>query len=646
MEFNLIDEPWIPVIWHERPQEIGESWSNGPAKGQPREKRIDDWRSEIGIRDALNFAGQIREIYDTSPLVTFGIHRLLLAILHAANVHGENADIQHGADKYLDSVVDGVRMRDRFDLFNTKHPFLQNAQLSSKWAEQKNWKGASTLYMELPKGSNIAHFRHQKDGLAALTPAACARGILLQSTHPGQSGRGFKDAINHSTPVYAIPLASTLDQTLRLNLHSCRQCPAWANARQASDAPVWENKPRKTGAVGYLEGLFWPARAVLLQQPQNGFVGWIIYDQGQASEDINAGPNPKRFWNDPHATVVRPKKDKRREWTRLLAPKPLDTKGDWHAWRQVLSDISDRGKPLSIQFAAARASAVEVISLAHNGKAKFYPSSALRLPAFNEEAGEQSKAFFKAASDAANSGLWANNPKRKANRETYRPLAGFNPAEFEFMLFQKFQRENSFLSEEQSKQIARSVSITLYRVMGLPWQKSTGEKPSYPTRSNDLDDDRLKKFLARLADKKRIPLVDLALLRRAKVHTDKDAAPLTDLLNEHVREFKVRRRTAWMIARLFAHDPLQGKDGNMGEHMGSLLRDVSGRNRERLKLEFEHLLHTPFGQLEPVLARWIMRLRQARRSKLNIPSICWVELYQDLDSWGEEVRTKWHNAFR
>ena len=641
--FNLVEEPWIPVIWRERPKGLGETWSDGPARGRAREKRIDDWRSEIGILDALNCAGQIREIYDTSPLVTFGIHRLLLAILHAANVHGENADIQHGADKYLEK-------RTRLRLFDMEYPFLQNISLSPRLATQNTRKSTATLYAELAKGTNIAHFSHLRDGLSGLSPAMCARGVLLQSSHTGNSGKGFKDAINGSTPVYLFPLADTLGQTLRLNLSPV--------ARHNGDAPAWECTPRSTGCVGYLEGLFWPARAVLLQQPADGLVLWIVYDQGKSSDDINEGPNTARLWHDPHATVVRPKANKKVEWTRLLAPKPLEPQGDWHAWRRVLSDIEENGKPPSLSSnKQAEGSVVGAVLLAHDGKGKFYHSSSLRLPlpTFCRTAGEKSKAFFECASNAASKGLWANNPKRKANRETYRPLAGFNPAEFELTLFQEFLRlqdqAKALPSEDELMDKARSASRACERIVGLPWRElSTIQESGGLEDEDDLKDalKRIRLLLNRLADRKRVPLSDLALLRRAKVHADLDAAPLTDLLNEHVREFKgLRRRTAWMIARLFAHDTEQGRFGNMGEHLRSLRWAVSGKNRERLEREFEHLLYTPFEQLELSLARWIMRLRQARRSNpQKHRCVHWEQLYHDLDHWGEGVRAEWRAAFR
>ena len=57
ISFNLIDEPWIPCI-------------------------LDGTRVELGLRDVLAQAQQLREIRGDSPLETASLHRLLLAVLH------------------------------------------------------------------------------------------------------------------------------------------------------------------------------------------------------------------------------------------------------------------------------------------------------------------------------------------------------------------------------------------------------------------------------------------------------------------------------------------------------------------------------------------------------------------------------------
>ncbi|MCR4318389.1 MAG: type I-E CRISPR-associated protein Cse1/CasA [Planctomycetes bacterium] len=629
--FNLIDEPWIHVIWRKRPDDRDFSGNY---------RHVDKWRSEVGIRDALKHAVSIREAYDTSPLVTFGIHRLLLAILHAADVHGDNADISHGADQYL------TTWGHRFDLFGSQYPFLQRTSLRGKLADKSKRKAAATLFAELAKGTNIAHFSHMCDESTGLTPAECAHGLLLQSSHPGNSGKGFKDAINGSTPVYLFPSRCCLFETLAANLH--------AQPRQNRDAPIWENGPGITGDVGYLQGLFWPARFVLLQAPEDGFVKLIVYDQGIASKDVNEGPATKRNWDDPHAAKVRPKSQKKNEWTRLLAAKPMDARGDWHTWRQILEDIARNGWPSAV--ARLELAVFIVIAISHDGKAKFYNSArhSFSIPISDAARTEPGQfiTILETWSEKANNALWANNPKRKANRETFRPYAGFDVAEFENVLRERYFRGDC-PDDEKTKEIAIAASSGLRRVNGLPWREIDIDSPSaiYPNDDSSRSASAIDRFLRRLADRKRVRIADIDLLRQAN-SGGADSVALTDLLNEHVRdkEFKgIRRQTAWMIARLFSLDPKLGASGNFGGHLRSLLQRGAGdsvrRANKRLEREFEYLLHTPADQLEAVLSMWITRLRRSRRSSQNVPLINWTQLYLDVNHWNDDTKDRWRAQF-
>ena len=59
---------------------------------------LEDTRGELrqhGIREALVHTHEYAAIYDPSPLVIVGIHRLLTAILQDALNPQENADLEH-----------------------------------------------------------------------------------------------------------------------------------------------------------------------------------------------------------------------------------------------------------------------------------------------------------------------------------------------------------------------------------------------------------------------------------------------------------------------------------------------------------------------------------------------------------------------
>ncbi len=103
--FNLVDEKWIPV-----------RFPNGT-------------RDELGIKDTLLRAKDIVAIEDSSPLVVASLHRFLLAVLYRA-LEGPT-DIDQAKQLFkaglpANKITDYLKKwRDRFWLFDDKHPFYQ-----------------------------------------------------------------------------------------------------------------------------------------------------------------------------------------------------------------------------------------------------------------------------------------------------------------------------------------------------------------------------------------------------------------------------------------------------------------------------------------------------------------------------------------
>src|SRR5574341_1214267 len=97
---------------------------------------LEDPRGELSqhsIRDALVHAHEYTAIYDSSPLVVVGIHRLLTAILQDALNPQENDDLERlwTDGKFPVGEIDefGKQYADRFDLFSEDKPFFQSADL-------------------------------------------------------------------------------------------------------------------------------------------------------------------------------------------------------------------------------------------------------------------------------------------------------------------------------------------------------------------------------------------------------------------------------------------------------------------------------------------------------------------------------------
>jgi CRISPR system Cascade subunit CasA len=103
--FVLVEEPWIPC------------------------EDLSGRACEVGLREALVRAHELRGIVDASPLVTVALHRLLLAVLH--RVFGPK-DLATWRDLWTRGHFDAplveaylTQWRHRLDLFDAQRPFYQ-----------------------------------------------------------------------------------------------------------------------------------------------------------------------------------------------------------------------------------------------------------------------------------------------------------------------------------------------------------------------------------------------------------------------------------------------------------------------------------------------------------------------------------------
>ncbi|MBN1135023.1 MAG: type I-E CRISPR-associated protein Cse1/CasA [Anaerolineae bacterium] len=250
--FDLLQSPWIPCI------------------------RRDGRPDELGLRDLLVQAHELREIGGESSLVMAALHRLLLAVLHGAL--GGPADSQAWArlwdagrwdaervDAYLE------RWRHRFDLFDAERPFFQAPD------ERAKPKSVTSLMYEVASGNNPTLFDHHTDeeGLS-LTPAQAARMLVTAQCFglAGLAGPGlpnFTDGACARGIVFLVQ-GDTVFQTLALNLlpypadevmlHSDGDRPAW----EMDDAFT----PERTRPLGYLDYLTWQNRRVLFLPEETG----------------------------------------------------------------------------------------------------------------------------------------------------------------------------------------------------------------------------------------------------------------------------------------------------------------------------------------------------------------------------------------
>lgn len=238
VSFNLLDQAWIPVI------------------------TVDGETLELGVRDTLARAGELREISCDTALQSTAILPLALAILH--RVFGP-ADYDAWQSLWLARAFDMARIdeyldrwRGRFDLFDAERPFMQ---MPDPGVAPK-----SVIHLVHPMGNTAALFTHVSDSEGmALKPGAAAR-LLLAACYFRTAGLGPSiegRRVNFTDSIFARGVifwarGDTLFETLMLNL--VQYPDEWTMPHTIRDAPAWELgdpfEPRES-PLGYLDYLTW-----------------------------------------------------------------------------------------------------------------------------------------------------------------------------------------------------------------------------------------------------------------------------------------------------------------------------------------------------------------------------------------------------
>jgi len=241
MNFNLLDEPWIPVLY-----------SDGRAE-------------RVGIRDAFANAGSIRQIATSNPMDNVALIRFLVALLYWCK--GSPPDDERAA-------LGGPLPTDWFSKLNDNKDCFNLLGEGKRFYQEDAYKGIraehTTNYLihEVPSGTNKWHFRHSTDNMNGLCPACCAMGLIRLPVFATSGGQGMtpdsgkSPGINAKPPLYLLHVGISLAATLRLS---------WRKITLTTGTPEWET-PRlqlpKSGEVTLMTGLTWIPRRVWLDNPE------------------------------------------------------------------------------------------------------------------------------------------------------------------------------------------------------------------------------------------------------------------------------------------------------------------------------------------------------------------------------------------
>ena len=273
--YNLITEEWIPC------------------------RLLDGSMVHHGIRKTLEKSHEIMEIYDNTPIVTGGIHRLLLAILHRNLGPGSFRNwmkmLQFGKwnmesiGTYLD------RWEHRFDLFDRERPFYQSGGF-----EAKKQTPINKLALDKAAGNTVVLFDHSRDDQPTPVTPARAAGLLVGfhafALAGGKGGRFFTvdgtsfNPYYKNGPVKAVMVlvkGKNLFETLVFNLIEYDPSSDKPLPCRTDDLPVWERPEPEWWRgeripLGYLDYLTWQSRRIrLLPEERTIMVEWMHIAPGE-----------------------------------------------------------------------------------------------------------------------------------------------------------------------------------------------------------------------------------------------------------------------------------------------------------------------------------------------------------------------------
>jgi CRISPR system Cascade subunit CasA len=238
--FNVLNEPWIPVI------------------------HMDGTSEEMGILSCLQKAQYLLEIRDPAPIIEFGIYRLLVAFVLDALISQDSRpedplDIKsiiedkHFNSEMIERYIE--KCGDVFDLFHPERPFLQTNIDNAKP------KPIAALFPVTPSGTNVIHWHHYHEENVRVTIQEAARLLTTVAPFMTAGGAGLSPSINGAPAIYAMPLGNNLFETIVLNI-------PLRNEQDAGDGVVaWKSKRspgQNRSQATTVEALTWRPRKIQL----------------------------------------------------------------------------------------------------------------------------------------------------------------------------------------------------------------------------------------------------------------------------------------------------------------------------------------------------------------------------------------------
>lgn len=256
MEYNLLDRPFISVLYH------------------------DGNMQDVGILDAFQQMKEIEDIYCESPLTTAGLYMLLISIAQRVlKVNSskkwrelwKDRDVFQKFQRYLE------KYRDRFDLYHSEFPFFQSKQ--KDLLELGEYHPLHRL--AFIQANNAALFPHFYDSSPMpMEDAEIARWLIAFQQFAFTCGHSHGNIHTQSSliqksegAVCCVVKSKNLYETILLNL----SVNAVSEYSEKEDKPFWERdfnvkdiyNEYGDSPLGYCDALTWMSRSIFIDKKTN-----------------------------------------------------------------------------------------------------------------------------------------------------------------------------------------------------------------------------------------------------------------------------------------------------------------------------------------------------------------------------------------
>lgn len=351
MTFNLVTEPWIPVLM-----------TDGSAE-------------KLSLTECFQRATSVRRLTGDLPTVSFALLRLLLAITHDAigfhDRHDLKTAVVDGID--IDRIVEYLAtMADRFDLFDARRPFFQVAGLRTAKDEAS---GLEKLIGDMPNGEpymttrggrSIERIRAAEAAqwlvhCHAFDPSGIRSGALGDPLVSGGKGYPIGPAWAGQiggVVVHGRTLAETLVYNLTATSGDPTDRPVWA-----LDAPHTEQRSMEPELAGPVTLLTWQSRRIRLVGNRDAVTGLVLCQGDKMTPQNRHGVEPMTAWrfSEPQTKKLGldvymplkhdPSRDGWRGFPAMVSASPADKKGRAATLRPLVVDaLAEKSDDLDLEM--------------------------------------------------------------------------------------------------------------------------------------------------------------------------------------------------------------------------------------------------------------------------------------------------------